>query len=48
MEKRRFNTENSTLEFVINSKPTLAGIVAYNKRIDRNAVENLVALEEKK
>jgi len=33
VEKRRFNTENSTQEFVANSKPTYARVDPYNKRI---------------
>jgi hypothetical protein len=47
VEKRRFNTENSTLEFVVNSRPTLRGIVPYNKRIDCNPDDNRIAVEEK-
>jgi hypothetical protein len=41
VEKRRFNTENSTLEFVANSKPTVRGGDPYNKRIDRNPDDNI-------
>lgn len=48
VEKRRFNTENSTLEFLVDSKPTLAGIDPYNKLIDRNPDDNLIEVEEKK
>jgi hypothetical protein len=33
VEKRRFNTENSTQEFVANSKPMYARVDPYNKRI---------------
>ena len=47
-EKRRCHTENSALEFVVDTKPTLAGIDPYNKLIDRNADDNLIAVEEKK
>jgi len=48
LEKRRFNTENSTMEFVVDSKPTLAGIDPYNKLIDRNPDDNLIEVEERK
>jgi ABC-2 type transport system permease protein len=48
VEKRRFNTEKSVLEFVVDGKPTLAGIDPYNKLIDRNPDDNLIAVEEKK
>ena len=48
MEKRRFNTDKSTIEFVVDEKPTFAGIDPYNKLIDRNPEDNLIAVEEKK
>ena len=48
MEKMRFNTAKSTLEFVVDEKPTFAGIDPYNKLIDRNPEDNLIAVEEKK
>lgn len=48
VEKRRFNVESSTLEFIVDAKPTLAGIDPYNKLIDRNPDDNLIQVEEKK
>jgi len=36
------------LEFVVDTKPTLVGIDPYNKLIDRNPDDNLIAVEEKK
>jgi hypothetical protein len=33
---------------VVNEKPTFAGIDPYNKLIDRNPEDNLIAVEEKK
>jgi hypothetical protein len=47
VEKRRFNAGKSALEFVANSKSTLAGIEPYNNRIDRNPDDNLIAVAEK-
>ncbi len=48
MEKQRFSTDKSTVEIVVNEKPTFAGIDPYNKLIDRNPEDNLIAVEEKK
>ncbi len=45
MEKQWFRTENQTLEFVVDEKPTFAGIDPYNKLIDRNPTDNLIAVE---
>lgn len=42
MEKRRFNTDKSTVEVVVDEKPTFAGIDPYNKLIDRNPEDNLI------
>jgi ABC-2 type transport system permease protein len=47
MEKRRFNTDKSTVEVVVNEKPTYAGIDPYNKLIDRNPEDNLIPVEQK-
>ena len=41
MEKRRFDTATSTLEFVVDQKPARVGIDPYNKIIDRNPDDNL-------
>jgi energy-coupling factor transporter ATP-binding protein EcfA2 len=40
--------ESRPLEFVVDTKPTLVGIDPYNKLIDRNPDDNLIAVEEKK
>jgi ABC-2 type transport system permease protein len=48
MEKQWFKTRDSTLEFVVDEKPTFAGIDPYNKLIDRDPTDNLIAVEEKK
>jgi aminopeptidase N len=48
MEKQRFSTDKSTVEVVVDEKPTYAGIDPYNKLIDRNPEDNLIAVEEKK
>lgn len=41
IEKRRFDTATSTLEFVVDQKPARVGIDPYNKIIDRNPDDNL-------
>lgn len=48
LEKRRFSAESSTLEFVADAKPTLAGVDPYNKLIDRNPDDNLIEVAEKR
>jgi ABC-2 type transport system permease protein len=48
MQKQRFSTDKSTVEIVVDEKPTFAGIDPYNKLIDRNPEDNLIAVEEKK
>ena len=40
--------ESSALEFVVDAKPTLVGIDPYNKLIDRNPDDNLIAVEEER
>ena len=45
MEKKQFSTDKSTVEVVVGEKPTWAGIDPYNKLIDRNPEDNLVAVE---
>src|SRR5262249_4889950 len=47
VEKRRFSTDHSTIEVEVSEKPTLAGIDPYNKLIDRNPEDNLIAVEQK-
>jgi aminopeptidase N len=48
MEQQWFKTDSSTVTFVVDEKPTFAGIDPYNKLIDRNPEDNLIAVEEKK
>jgi ABC-2 type transport system permease protein len=48
MAKQRFSTAKSTVEIVVDETPTFAGIDPYNKLIDRNPEDNLIAVEEKK
>jgi len=48
MEKQWFKTDSSTVGFIVDEKPTSAGIGPYNKLIDRDADDNLIAVEEKK
>jgi ABC-2 type transport system permease protein len=48
MEKKWFSTDKSTVEIVVDEKPTYAGIDPYNELIDRNPEDNLIAVEEKK
>ena len=45
--KQRISQEKQTFEFVVNEKPTFAGIDPYNKRIDRNPGDNLIEVEKK-
>jgi hypothetical protein len=47
LEKQRFSTDKSTVEIVVNEKPTFAGIDPYNKLIDRNPEDNLVEVAGK-
>jgi ABC-2 type transport system permease protein len=47
MEKKWFNTDKSTVELVVDEKPTYAGVDPYNKLIDRNPEDNLIAVEPK-
>jgi hypothetical protein len=47
LEKQRFSTDKSTVEIVVDEKPTFAGIDPYNKLIDRNPEDNLVEVAGK-
>ena len=47
MEKQTFRTDKSTVEVAVDEKPTFAGIDPYNKLIDRNPDDNLIAVEQK-
>jgi hypothetical protein len=42
LRKERFTRERNTFEFVVDGKPTRAGIDPLNKLIDRNSEDNLV------
>jgi ABC-type transport system involved in multi-copper enzyme maturation permease subunit len=42
LEKVRLTRERRTFEFLVNEKPTRAGIDPFNKLIDRNSEDNLV------
>ncbi len=46
IEKRRFDTATSTLEFVVDQRPVRVGIDPYNKIIDRNPDDNLKRIGE--
>lgn len=46
LKKHRITEPKTTLEFVVDKKPTFAGIDPYNKLIDRNSNDNLAAVEE--
>lgn len=48
IEKQRFSTDKSTVEIVVDERPTFAGIDPYNKLIDRNPEDNLIAVEVRK
>jgi ABC-2 type transport system permease protein len=45
MAKQRFIADHSTVEVEVSEKPTFAGIDPYNKLIDRNPEDNLIAVE---
>jgi ABC-type transport system involved in multi-copper enzyme maturation permease subunit len=47
LAKQRFTQDSSTIEVVVNEVPTFAGIDPYNKLIDRNPEDNLIAAEKK-
>ena len=42
VEKKWINQPASTLEFIVDEKPTRAGIDPFNKLIDRNPEDNTV------
>ncbi len=46
IEKRRFDTATSRVEFVVDQKPVRVGIDPYNKIIDRNPDDNLKRVGE--
>jgi ABC-2 type transport system permease protein len=45
--KRHLTERETTFTFVVNQSPTWAGIDPYNKLIDRNPEDNLIAVERK-
>ena len=46
LHKEWISQENSTFEFVVDEKPTLAGIDPYNRLIDRDPADNLIEVEK--
>jgi ABC-2 type transport system permease protein len=47
LEKKHFTQESSTFEITVDEKPTFAGVDPYNKLIDRNPEDNLIATDKK-
>ncbi|MGA7964183.1 MAG: M1 family aminopeptidase [Candidatus Acidiferrales bacterium] len=47
LTKQHFTQESSTIEITVDELPTFAGIDPYNKLIDRNPEDNLIATEKK-
>ena len=47
LAKEQLVQQSTTLEFVVDEPPTFAGIDPYNKLIDRNPEDNLIAAERK-
>jgi len=45
--KQRIVQEKQTFEFLVDERPTFAGIDPYNKLIDRNPGDNLIEVEKK-
>jgi hypothetical protein len=46
LHKEWITQENGTFEFVVDEKPTVAGIDPYNKLIDRDPADNLIDVEK--
>ena len=46
LHKEWISQEKSTFEFIVDEKPTLAGIDPYNKLIDRDPADNLIEVEK--
>jgi hypothetical protein len=46
LHKEWISQENSTFGFVVDEKPTFAGIDPYNKLIDRDPADNLIDVEK--
>jgi len=44
LKKEKFTEEHRTFEVIVDERPTLAGIDPYNKLIDRNADDNMIAV----
>ena len=47
LSKRHFTASENTFTFLVDQVPTWAGIDPYNKLIDRNPQDNLIAVERK-
>ena len=45
MQRQRIRSGRQVLKFVVDSKPTHAGIDPYNFYIDRNSADNLVPVQ---
>lgn len=46
LHKEWITQQNGTFEFVVDEKPTFAGIDPYNKLIDRDPTDNLIEVEK--
>ena len=46
LHKEWITQETGTFEFVVDEKPTFAGIDPYNKLIDRDPADNLIEVEK--
>jgi ABC-2 type transport system permease protein len=42
LKKQKLTDEHKTFVVIVDQQPTLAGIDPYNKRIDRNADDNMI------
>jgi hypothetical protein len=47
LHKEWISQESNTFEFVVDEKPTFAGIDPYNKLIDRDPADNLTDVEKR-
>lgn len=45
-ERRRIKTGKQTVTLVVDKEPTFVGVDPYNKRIDRNSADNVVAVKD--
>jgi hypothetical protein len=47
LKKEKLTEDHKTFEIIVDQQPTLAGIDPYNKLIDRNADDNMIAVTRK-